>query len=433
MRQLIKNILFVLFLALPLLGAGQLVIDTSLTSRELVNDVLLGKRVQVRNVVYAGSKLAIAHFSDTSATPLISDGILLTTGKVFDAQGPNKRANTSYNIGTRGDHSLEGIAKGMTFDAAYLEFDFKPEMEYVAFNFVFGSEEYTEYVNTQFNDVFAFFIRGPGINGIRNLAVIQSTKSPITVNTVNHLSNRSNYIDNNHFDRYSKPKESKKANLYPDLLNIYEYDGFTTLLTAECKVIPGEVYHIKISIADVSDSRYDSGVFLEAKSFTSLPEDPGARAAILEEEYKDVKRKFQPTRVGEPPRETVFIKDTVATPTVPTASTLGKGWAFRVNFEFDEATLAASEKARLDSLWKYVLAKSPKKVMVQGHTDNVGGEGYNDRLAAKRAAAVLAYLRSKGLPEKRISTQSFGFHKPATTNETEEGRALNRRVEVRLE
>ena len=103
-----------------------------------------------------------------------------------------------------------------------------------------------------------------------------------------------------------------------------------------------------------------------------------------------------------------------------------------VNFDFDQAMLSKEEKIRLDSAWTNVLSTSKLKVSVQGHTDNVGGEGYNNRLSEKRASAVLSYLKSKGLPPSRISTEAFGFHQPATTNDTDEGRAINRRVEIRL-
>lgn len=415
-----------LMAALPLGSSAQIVVDTSMSAAQLVADVLLGKRVVVSNVRYAGSKLSKAVFKDTSATPLITEGIILTTGKVFDAAGPNRRSNTTFALGTKGDRALEGIAKGITYDAVWLEFDFKPEMETVIFNFFFGSEEYTEYVNSQFNDVFAFYISGPGYKGVKNLAVVPQNNAPITVNTVNHLSNRLNYIDNNPYDRLGHLKKEKLDYLYPDLLRNYEYDGFTTLLSAEARVKPGEVYHIKISIADVGDSRYDSAVFLEANSFTSLPRDPEQRAALLAAEYGTVKRKFRPVRVGEDPSGKATVGDSIATGSDASL----KEWRFVVNFDFDVAALSRDEEARLDSLWSHVLSKSSRKVIVQGHTDNVGGEGYNDQLSQRRAQAVLTYLKRKGLPPSRISMDAFGYHQPATSNATDDGRAVNRRVEI---
>jgi outer membrane protein OmpA-like peptidoglycan-associated protein len=420
---------FILLMGIPCVGMAQIQIDTTYSPSELVADVLLGKRVKVRNVRYVGSKLAVSAFRDTSLTPLMAEGMMLSTGKVFDAKGPNRRANTTYNIGTRGEHGLESIAKGMTFDAAYIEFDFQPEMETVIFNFVFGSEEYTEYVNSQFNDVFAFWISGPGYKGVKNLAVVPQNNAPITVNTINHISNRYNYVDNNPFDRLGNLKKENNLHLYPDLLRNYEYDGFTTLLAAEARVRPGETYHIRIAIADVSDGRYDSAVFLEANSFTSLPLDETRRAELIAEDYGELKRKFRPVKVGENPKDEIGSQ---ASKTKLSKESEKGNWHMMVNFDFDQAMLSKEEKIRLDSAWTNVLSTSKLKVSVQGHTDNVGGEGYNNRLSEKRASAVLSYLKSKGLPPSRISTEAFGFHQPATTNDTDEGRAINRRVEIRL-
>ncbi len=220
----------------------------------------------------------------------------------------------------------------------------------------------------------------------------------------------------------------------PDLSATYELDGFTTLLRAEQRVIPEKVYHIKISIADVADGRFDSAVFLEANSFTSVPRDPVERAAILEEEYGTVRRKFQPMVVGEEPKEEA---DELATVEGDENTALNekpaKGWSMMLNFAFDESGLTRMEKQRLDSAWNYVLRRSKKKVIVQGHTDNIGASGYNDRLSAQRCQTVLTYLKGKGLKDDRISKASFGYRKPATSNASEKGRARNRRVEIWLE
>lgn len=421
----------------PLACPSQLRIDTTYSPTELVSDVLLGNRVKVAKVRYIGSKLAVAAFTDTSGTPLISEGIVLCTGKVFEVAGPNRRANTTYSLGTRGDHSLEGIGRGMTYDAASLEFDFVPEMETVVFNFVFGSEEYTEYVNSQFNDVFAFFISGPGYKGVKNLAVVPQKEAPITVNSVNHIYNRQNYVDNNPYDRLGNLKKDRVPFLYPDLLANYEYDGFTTLLRVEARVYPGQTYHIKIAIADVSDARYDSAVFLEANSFTSLPKDPAQRAQILAEEYAEVRRKFQPVQVGQDPQAKPS-PTAVGTDPVPVEVGGGKavvtnGKQLFIHFDFDEATLDPKAVARLDSAWTHVFSKTKGRVVIYGHTDGQGGEGYNDRLSEQRAAAVVAYLQKKGLPAQRIVQDGFGFHKPVSTNDTDAGRAANRRVEIQWE
>ena len=93
-----------------------------------------------------------------------------------------------------------------------------------------------------------------------------------------------------------------------------------------------------------------------------------------------------------------------------------KDWSMMLNFDFDESELTANEKARLDSAWTFVISKSKRKVVIQGHTDNIGSANYNDRLSDRRCQATLGYLKRKGLPENRIAKDSFGFRKPASSN-----------------
>ncbi len=76
-----------------------------------------------------------------------------------------------------------------------------------------------------------------------------------------------------------------------------------------------------------------------------------------------------------------------------------------------------------------MLSYASAEVAIHGHTDNVGGAKYNMKLSLGRAAAVKAYLVSKGIPAARITTKGFGFTKPVADNSTPEGRAKNRRIE----
>jgi outer membrane protein OmpA-like peptidoglycan-associated protein len=69
-------------------------------------------------------------------------------------------------------------------------------------------------------------------------------------------------------------------------------------------------------------------------------------------------------------------------------------------------------------------------ITLEGHTDNVGGGQFNKDLSARRAAAVKAYLAKAGVPETRLVSAGFGFDKPVASNDTEIGRAENRRVEI---
>ena len=71
-------------------------------------------------------------------------------------------------------------------------------------------------------------------------------------------------------------------------------------------------------------------------------------------------------------------------------------------------------------------------VEVAGHTDNIGGQAFNQGLSERRAAAVADYLSTRGVQSARIGTRGFGETQPIATNETEEGRAANRRVEIKI-
>ena len=152
-------------------------------------------------------------------------------------------------------------------DVAILEFDFIPNSTSLTFDYAFGSLEYYEFENTEFNDVFGFFISGPGIsgpyaspsyhpNGAINLATVPSFSPdlPITVSSVNDTTpfNDQFFIDN-------RPNQS----------NLAEVKGLTKVLTANAAVIPGQTYHIRLAIADGSDNNYNSFIWLSGGSFSS--------------------------------------------------------------------------------------------------------------------------------------------------------------------
>jgi outer membrane protein OmpA-like peptidoglycan-associated protein len=429
--------LMLVFLTTRLPLHAQIIIDTTYSPSELVSEVLLGKRIRVRNVRYAGSKLSIARFIDPSEHPLIGEGIVLTTGRTREVPGPNRRPGTGINLGERGDRSLEAIGRGPTYDAAILEFEFMAAEELLTFNFFFASEEYTEYVFSQFNDVFAFFISGPGIDGQKNLAVVPRNKAPITVNTVNHMVNSKNYLDNNSFDRKGNVKDAKMEHLDNDLLDAIEFDGMTTLLKAQTRVAPGQVYKIRIAIADVGDGRFDSAVFLEAGSFTSLPRDPVARREIMLREYGEMRRRFDPVSVGEDPLpagSAVVEDDSLETPEGGDKdSGMRQVEPVTIGFEFDRAELDAKSQQQLREVANQLKATPNGQVRVLGHTDDRGSRAYNERLSRRRAEAVQAYLRGQGVPADRMKVEWFGYDRPIKENETDTGRARNRRVEVVVE
>ncbi len=145
----------------------------------------------------------------------------------------------------------------MTHDATVLEFDFVPKGSTLTFSFVFGSEEYNEFVNS-INDVFAFFLNG------NNVALVPGTNTPVSINNVNLTTNSQFYI-NNALAGGSDPTPAT-----PPLLDT-QLDGLTTVLTVTAAVNSGVTNHIKLAIADASDGILDSDVFIKSGSFSAPP------------------------------------------------------------------------------------------------------------------------------------------------------------------
>jgi gliding motility-associated-like protein len=146
-------------------------------------------------------------------------------------------------------------------DVAKLEFDFIPTSDTITFRYVFGSQEYFAFENTSYNDVFGFFLSGPGIsgpyaNGAENLAIVPGSNPPlpITISSVNSVTpiNQQYFVNNQN-----------------GLDTIADADGLTTVLTAVAVVQCGQTYHIRLAIADGSDQGLSSYVWLEAGSFKS--------------------------------------------------------------------------------------------------------------------------------------------------------------------
>ncbi len=243
---------------------AQLTMNNAVTPTDLVNNYLLGSGVTATNITYNGSPIARSAFTCTGTCNLgMGAGILLSTGQATTAP-----AGFFHNtiLGTPGDPQLDSIIDPrLTQDATILEFDFYVASDSLKFEYVFASEEYNDYAAgnppSAYNDVFAFFISGPGIVGQQNLAVVPGTTTPVSINTIN-----------NGYSAGVSSGPCTNCQYYIDNVNgpsVY-FDGFTTVLTAKTAVQPCQTYHIKLAIADATDGAFDSGVFLKAGSFTSF-------------------------------------------------------------------------------------------------------------------------------------------------------------------
>jgi len=267
MQTNIKYIIISLLLISSRISFAQLTTSTSVNPQTLVQNTLIGPGVTVSNITFNGSPSAIGSFTGTGTNLGIANGIVMTTGTVFDngngPHGPNNQAGAGQQNNGAGSSLLSGIiGGGETFDAAILEFDFIPYSDTVRFKYVFGSDEYPEFAppnNSGYNDVFGFFIAGPGITGLQNIARLPNNGSIVSINNVNAITNPTFF--NNNGDGTTSPFNSNPYYI--------QYDGFTDVLEAVSSVQCGQTYHLILAIADVGDGKWDSGIFLEANSLTS--------------------------------------------------------------------------------------------------------------------------------------------------------------------
>ncbi|MFH0866607.1 MAG: choice-of-anchor L domain-containing protein [Bacteroidota bacterium] len=261
-----KKIITILFVAFTFLTVNaQLVVTNDTNTVQLVNGFIL-TGVTASNVTFTGTVNTLGTFINGNTTDIgLNNGIIMTTGNFLSSQIGSSASNfATYDNGGAGCGILDSLVSGTTYDATILEFDLIPAGNVLEFQYVFASEEYSEYVNSSFNDVFGFFIGGANPSGGNytsyNIAIIPGTSLPVAINNVNNgyssncttgpCTNCSYFIDN-----------------CTGLTIIF--DGFTSVLQAQVFVIPYNTYHLKMAIADVGDGIYDSGIFLKAQSMKS--------------------------------------------------------------------------------------------------------------------------------------------------------------------
>ncbi len=275
---MIKFFLSLLAVCISTLVFSQMVVKTDApynSTQYLIEDVLLGEGVKASNFSFSGHPSQIGYFENAKSFLGLETGIVMSTGRVTDIMPPQSVTpwiGTAIGSGAS-DNDLLELAKLVsktyniaavkkTEDAAILEFDFVPSSDSVIFRYAFASEEYNQFENTEFNDVFGFFISGPGINGLYsspsnfpdssiNIAVIPGTNIPVSISSINNQRN-SNLFSTN-----------------ANEVGSFNFNGYTRILEARVKVQSCQTYHIKLAIADGSKNDYDSGVLLEARSFAS--------------------------------------------------------------------------------------------------------------------------------------------------------------------
>ena len=260
---------------------AQMTVNSGFTPLEYVQE-LVGPGITVSNVVMTNnSDNQIGIFDGQNSNIGFNSGVVMAAGPVNGLIGNAAMADAGQPGNGQTDPDLLTIAQSVTSnpsagfinsvnDVISLEFDFVPSSNVASFNFVFSSDEYTQWINSSFNDVFAFFVSGPGITGpfnappgfpggAQNIAVVPGTNTPITISTIFPA---------------GVPGEPP-AGLNPQLYisntggTTHTHNGFTVPIPVELNVQCGETYHFKFAIGDGSDTYLNTAVFLEAGSFIS--------------------------------------------------------------------------------------------------------------------------------------------------------------------
>lgn len=300
---------------------GQLAVTNNApnnTEAYLVNDILCDDGLTTSNFSSTGFASGIGYFDGFASNIGFEEGVVLSTGGICLPVPDCNVGAWQGGSGVSGDADLELALNAINLswdvnNVTILEFDFVANSESVEFNYVFASAEYTSWTCSSFNDIFGFFLSGPGIagpysNNAINLAYIPEpegavdyedwlaintglyTNTPVAVNTINagDLINNStcdnidpNYesynvfwVDNDYsgagWQGVNEPQDPEFTVASTQTWVSPGITGFTTPLKAvynglEC----GETYHIKLAVADASDGSYNSAVFLEAGSFVS--------------------------------------------------------------------------------------------------------------------------------------------------------------------
>ncbi len=270
MRHIYLRSFPVLLAISPFCAHAQMMVDHSVTAQQMVEDIFQGINVTIGEVTINGlpgdSALAYSGaYAYEGPYPFPVEGVTMLTGDTF-----------SYMGSGLSDPDLQVLSGHPIYDAMVLEFDFVPDEDTLVFEYVFASLEYLNFTCSPFNDVFGFFLSGPGIagtfsNDAINIARVPGTEVPVSINTVNS-GVPSNSYDGQYCDQADPDWQDNQVYFTSmDSAAVFQYTGMTVVLQAVAAVTPGETHHIKLAIGDASDSFLDSGFFLQAASFRSVP------------------------------------------------------------------------------------------------------------------------------------------------------------------
>lgn len=366
---------------------------SQISNGDEVMNVLLGDNndITVSNISISGDKVSFGSFKvNLNYNNFINEGVIISTGLAKNAEGPNDDSKKSSKINFLSDKDINKITehKGC-YDTALFEFDLVSTTDKIEFRYCFASEEYPEYIFKNVNDAFIFLVTNVENGTSENIAILNNDSNiPITVDHINLKINSEYYVENIAYNLENI--EALKTDLAKlERAKTFQYDGFTTTLVAEVKVIPNQVYHFKLGISDVGDQLYDSAIFLEANSLKSTGKKPN-----LEENLIDLENSLS--------------------------------LDFSIQFETASSIIKGEDSYLLLNEIIKALNNQPKiRITIIGHTDSVGTDTINNKLSLNRAISVSDYLIKSGIDSSRISTKGMGETQLKSNKASE-----NRRVEI---
>ena len=253
-------------------GTCALITNSTLYSvDELVTEVLIDSECnQAFNITYStgtdfGSTNGIGYFESNGSSWPFENGLIMTSGDVANAVGPETGVLSDGGFNWPGDADLEafipGLNAGDTNNASIIEFEFVPVSNNISFDFIFAAEEYGTYQCT-FTDAFAFLLTDSSGN-TTNLAIVPGTNDPVSVLTVRdeQYNNDCESVNEEWFANYYGPGGLDPATSPTNFI------GHTEVMTAQSTVIPNDLYTIKLVVADDGDTLFDSAVFIDGGSF----------------------------------------------------------------------------------------------------------------------------------------------------------------------
>ncbi len=256
-------------------GYAQITIDESLTVQQLVEDVLINSDcAEVSNFLSStgtdfGDDNGIAAFDANGSDFSFEAGVILSSGNVANAPGPNFDINSDGGGGWPGDTDLETYTTAtQTNNASWIQFDFMASISQISFDFLMVSEEYDQNFECDFSDAFAFILTDQTTGDVINLAVLPGTNIPIEVTNIRpEVPGQCPAVNEEYFGRYNFEPSPNTLPFISAAEAPIDFNGQTQVLTAMADVVIGNPYTIKLVVADQQDTAFDIAVFLGANSF----------------------------------------------------------------------------------------------------------------------------------------------------------------------